>query len=150
MSSRSRFLPFDLFEPILCRAEPLLIAQTATQIQQIARVNAGPLWRWLLAAALVLTVAANLRDSDKVNDGEPDSCHLPPWVQIYGTAEVETDKLAFQKWERGSPALLPGCLILNHRLLWLVLSRWRPKRQMTWSSSRLLSRFKAKWKYSRN
>lgn len=29
-----------------------------------------------------------------MNDGEPDSRHLPPSVQIYGTAEVETDKLA--------------------------------------------------------
>lgn len=44
MSSWIRFLPLDLFKLILCGVEPHLIAQTATQIQQIAGVNAGPLW----------------------------------------------------------------------------------------------------------
>lgn len=34
-----------------------------------------------------------LRDSDRVNDGRPDSHHQPRCAQIYGTAEVKTDKL---------------------------------------------------------
>lgn len=37
-------------------------------------------------------VAETLRDSDRVNDGRPDSHHQALCVQIYGTAEVKTDK----------------------------------------------------------
>lgn len=61
---------------------------------------------WVLAEAL--------GESDRVNDGGPDSHCKPLCAGIYGTAEVRTDKLDPRGRETASSDLIPGCFILNH------------------------------------
>lgn len=71
-------------------------------------------------------VAETLKDSDRVNDGRPDSHHQPRCAQIYGTAEVKTDKL-----DPGGGGGGGRSFILNHHPCLGILQQHRLQDALT-------------------